>query len=349
MLALALLSLIFLVPADMSDEPTAPGDGLVLSPTATVVSPVRLSDGRAGPMPGGFRSTGFGGAVGLVAIAGGVAISRVHRRRDDEPFFVVVHGNGGNLDDFEGLLDKLGVSNDRFVAFDYTDADGGTSSTESSRSVSTRDAAASLDELIRGLARDYSNIYSIHHSRGGAVGVSMIGALDDGSRPPIDGYVGAALLDPAIGIGWLGRLQRLGSISGLLPDNGGFDAIRCDDDACIDVRANLGEASGVEVIAIRNPDAEITNFRDEPGGLRVFDLVYDGGAPALLLLPVSPFLSVFRIMQAHKSVLTHDAVVACITAEVAAGGSCVWNDGRRRTPVWTGSGWGGGGGRVMLE
>jgi hypothetical protein len=173
----------------------------------------------------------------------------------------------------------------------------------------------------------------------------MIGALDDGSRPPIDGYLGAALLDPAIGVGWLGRLQRLGGVSSFMPDNGGFDAQRCTDGRCRDMREHLGDASGVEVIAIRNLDAEVTNFRDNPEGLRVFDLNHDGGFPARYLLPFSPFLSLKRVWQAHASVLEHEAVVDCIKAEVAEPGSCVWNDGKRTAPVWSG----GGGGRVAVK
>jgi pimeloyl-ACP methyl ester carboxylesterase len=252
---------------------------------------------------------------------------QARRRRDDEPFYVVVHGNGGSSDDFDVLLDRLGVASDRFVAFDYLVVGGGASSTEASRTASTDRAAEALDELIRDLADDHSNIYSIHHSRGGAVGVSMIGALDDGTRPPIDGYVGAALLDPAIAGGWLGWLQRLGAVSPFLPDNGGFSSERCTDGTCRDVREHLGDASGVEVIAIRNLDAEVTNFRDDPEGLRVYDLVHDGGVPARFLVPISPFLAIRRIWRAHASVLEHEAVARCIQEEVAEQGSCVWRSG----------------------
>jgi pimeloyl-ACP methyl ester carboxylesterase len=252
---------------------------------------------------------------------------QARKRRDDEPFYVVVHGNGGSADDFDVLLDRLGVADDRVVAFDYLSVGGGISSTEASRSASTERAAEALDELIRDLSDDHSNIYSIHHSRGGAVGVSMIGALDDGTRPPIDGYVGAALLDPAIGGGWLGWLQRLGAVSTLLPDNGGFSTERCTDGSCRDVREHLGDASGVEVIAIRNLDAEVTNFRDDPEGLRVYDLVHDGGIPARFLVPISPLLAVTRIWRAHTSVLEHEAVAQCIKEEVAEQGSGAWRNG----------------------
>ena len=67
----------------------------------------------------------------------------------------------------------------RVVAFDYSWVDGGTDSTTSSRTVSTDDAAVALDAFIRSLADSNSNVYSLHHSKGGAVGVSMI--LNGGS------------------------------------------------------------------------------------------------------------------------------------------------------------------------
>ena len=338
---LLLAGLLLSAPINDSPEPTTPGDGLVLSPTPVVRSSVHL------PAPGPpVAPGGFGAALGMTAIAGGAVLMQARRRRDDEPFYVVVHGNGGSAGDFLPLLDRLGVGSDRVVAFDYLDVGGGSTSTEASRTASTERAAEALDRLIRDLSVDHSNIYSIHHSRGGAVGVSMIGALDDGSRPPIDGYIGAALLDPAIGSGWLGRLQRLGGVSTLLPDNGGFNTQRCTDGTCRDVREHLGDASGVEVIAIRNLDAEVTNFTDRPEGLRVYDLVHDGGIAARFMLPLSPLLSLTRVWHAHASVLEHAAVASCIKAEVAASGSCVWNEGKRREPIWSG---GGSGGHMMVR
>lgn len=339
-MSLLLVGMLFGVPVDVPTEPGAPGDGLVLSPTPIVASPIRLPESRTPA-----RRRGLGAALGIGAIAGGAVFTQARRRKDDEPYYVLVHGNGGSAEDFARLLDRLGVPSDRVAAFDYRDVGRGSTSREASRAASTERAAEALDRLIRDLALDHSNIYSIHHSKGGAVGVSMIGALDDGSRSPIDGYAGAALLDPAIGSGWLGRLQRLGGFSTLLPDNGGFDVERCTDGECRDVRENLGEASGVEVIAIRNPDAEVTNFRDRPDGLRVYDLVHDGGAPARYLFPVSPLLGFNRIWSAHGSVLEHDAVVDCIEAEVAEQGSCVWSEGRRTSARSSG----GAGGHISFK
>lgn len=341
MLSAVVVGLLLAVPIGAPAEPTVPGDGLVLAPTPVVRSPIRLPDRGGSSVPGGF-----GTAVGIAAISGGAILLQARKKRDDEPLFVLVHGNGGSSSDFDFLVDRLGVTSDRIIAFDYRDVGGGGTSTEASRTASAERAAEALDLLIRDLSTTHDNIYSIHHSKGGAVGVSMIGAMDDGSRPTIDGYRGAALLDPAIAGGWLGRLQQLGGISSRVPDNGGFETERCTDGTCRDVRENLGAASGVEVIAIRNLDAEVTNFRDRPEGLRVLDLVHDGGIAARYLMPLSPLLGFKRVWRAHASVLEHEAVADCIKAEVSEPGSCVWDDGKRRPPVWSG---GGGGGHMMVE
>jgi pimeloyl-ACP methyl ester carboxylesterase len=309
----------------------APGDGLGLAEMPTVSSHLAPQPARPSP-PGRDPVTPFGVALGVAGLTLAAVRSRV--RRDDEPLFVVVHGNGGSRDDFDGLIDLMGVEESRVVAFDYRFAASGPSSTAVSRSVDTDTAAAALDEFLRELSSEYSNVYSIHHSKGAAAGVVTIAALDDGSRPPIDGYRGAALLDPPIAAWPLGPLQRLGRPIGLLPDNGGFDPIRCDDDGCRDIREHLGEASGVEVIAIRNPDAEITNFTDEPDGLRVYDLAYDGKPTAWALL-WNPFAFLARVFEAHSSVLRHPAVAECIVDEASDPGSCDWKGSpKERTGMW---------------
>ena len=240
-----------------------------------------------------------------------------------EPLFVVVHGNGGAAKDFDPLLEQLSLEAFSVVAFDWRTVTPAETSAAASEVASTEVAARRLDELIRELSKDHANIYTIHHSKGGAAGVAMIAALDDGSRPSIDGYSGAALLDPAIAGGKLGALQRFGSFDLRIPDNGGFDPVSCASDGCRDRREHLGEASGVEVIAIRNPDAVVTNFRDRPEGLRVFDLV-DDGKPSALWLWHKPSLLLDRVAEAHGSVLWHWIVADCISAEVAHSGSCVW-------------------------
>lgn len=315
-LALAAVAL-FAVPAPEAGS-TSPGDGLGLSPNP-IVRPVRTSSATTrsalpSPLP-------FAGAAATAA--GAAALYR--RRRDDTPLLVVVHGHGGDGENFDRLIDMMDIEGARVVAFDYSSVDGGTDSTTSSRTVSTADSAVALDAFIRQLSTSNSNMYSLHHSKGGAVGVSMIASLDDGTSPPIDGYRGAALLDPAIAAGPLGHLQSAGVGHGWIPDDGGFNPIECSDDGCVDIRDNLGEASGVEVIAVRNRDALVTNFNARPEGLRIFD-VHDGLPSALLYGAL--FLP--RIIQAHNSVLSNVDVANCVKAEVSVPGSCEWGVEPRR-------------------
>jgi hypothetical protein len=313
----------FLLPDDVS-----PGQGLGLAPKPTVLSPVALPGGSpfgTSSVPRTFpfgRGAGLGGALGG-AMGGAMLVIRRRRTKSSEPLYVVVHGHGGSKDDFSELLADLGVGEDQVVAFDYRTAAEGATSTEASRSADVEAAAAQLDRLIRDLSANHSNIYALHHSKGGAVGVEMIASIDEGRRPPIDGYRGAALLDPAIGAGMLGSLQRFGGIFAHIPDNGGFNVFRCVDGGCRDSRENLGVVAGVGVIAIRNPDAVVTNFTDRPSGLRTYDLTYDGkpSASSLLRNPVAAFR---RVFEAHGSVLSNDFVTACIRSEVNETGSCDW-------------------------
>lgn len=332
MLATILLAaaLIAAAPPDIG----SPGDGLGLVERPVVASPlapVTIPDGASRPL-----EPRVPGAAAAVAAAGAiVALSvRRSRHRDDEPFYVVVHGNGGSAHDFTALLDHMDVDDDRVAAFDYRSAEPGRSSTEVSRSVHTDVAAIALDRFLRDIAELHGNIYAIHHSKGAAAGVVMIAALDDGTRPRIDGYRGAALLDPPIADLPLGPLQRLGRPIPLIADNGGFRPIRCGDDGCRDIRQHLGRDAGVEVIAIRNPDAEITNFTDEPDGLRVYDLADDGG-PSAWAFAWNPYAFVKRVFEAHSSVLRHPTVADCIVDEVTEPGSCDWKgSGKPRRPVW---------------
>lgn len=334
MFALALAVMSLSVPLVGVDPPDlVPGDGLALDPVPPVVVPVNLptggGEGPTSPLP-----FGLGGLAGVAVLGGGVAVARRRRNRSTDPVFVVVHGNGGEPSDFDILLTELGATPADVVAFDWRSVEAGETSSDASKTASTERAAAELDRLIRDLSVDHSNIYSLHHSKGGAAGVAMIAALDDGTRPPIDGYRGAALLDPAISSGAIGAMQRFGGWSQFIPDNGGFDPVACTDDGCRDTRDHLGEASGVEVIAIRNPDAVLTNFWDRPEGMRVYDLVDDGGISAAIFASVPP-LAVLRTFQAHSSVLDHWAVVDCLKAEVAQSGSCTWKGHDRTRSWWT--------------
>lgn len=314
----ALLGLLLVVPHDAPVD-AVPGDGVGLAPNPIVRTSLPAVPTR--PQPSGTRGP-FPIPLAGVASVGALGLS-IRRKRDD-PLIVLVHGDGGSSGDFSYLVDQLGVPSDRVVAFDYSLVDGGKSSTTSSGSVPTNLAAAELDELIRGLAETNSNIYSIHHSRGGAVGVEMIADLDAGAREPIAGYRGAALLDPAIDSGIYGRLQSMAGAGtrflAPLPDDGGFDPIRCDADGCADIRAHLGDKAGVEVVAIRNPDALVTNFHGVPDGMRVYD--HEDGKLSAAWYLLIPWRFFGRVSEAHGSVLRSKAVADCISLEIDAPGRC---------------------------
>lgn len=332
-------------PSDLPAD-VAPGDGIGLAPNPIVrQTAARPSSGRLPVAPPNPWSVPIPMAVGVGAAAVGVG----YRRRREDPLVVLVHGDGGSSSDFWYLVREMGIDPDRVLAFDYSTVDGGVSSTESSRTVPTWAAAAALDALLRGLAEDNANIYSLHHSRGGAVGTAMIADIDDGTRSPIDGYRGAALLDPAIASGMTGVLQTVGGYGwGLgkrIPDDGGFDPIRCSGFSCRDVRVNLGDKAGVEVVAIRNPDAVITNFHGQPEGLRVFDLVDD--KPSALRYLLAPFAFQRRVSEAHASVLTSPVVAACVASEIEEPGSCPGLHPRPTTYVYAGTGGGAQGTKVM--
>lgn len=335
MLVIALVALGFTLPPAGGDPvDLVPGDGLGLDRVPTAVVPLELPQEQDTQQRSTFP-LGLGGVAAVGVVGAGVVVER-RRRRSMEPLFVLVHGNGGSEGSFDPLLEQLSVESFSVVAFDWRAAGAGTSSSDASKTATTEAAARELDALLRGLSEDHGNIYTIHHSKGGAVGVAMIAALDDGTRPAIDGYRGAALLDPAIAAGRLGDAQRFGAFATYIPDNGGFDPVACTSEGCRDRREHLGVDSGVEVIAIRNPDAVVTSFTDRPDGLRVFDLV-DDGKPSALWFWNTPWMFTARVAEAHGSVLEHWAVADCISAEVARSGSCVWKGDAWRPRIAWGS------------
>jgi len=236
--------------------------------------------------------------------------------------FVLVPGHGGTAADFAYLAAAMGIDRDQAAVFDYRWAYPTTDVVLAAQRAPSADAADALNVAVAMLARDHANIYLIGHSKGGAVLTELISRWDAEPGLAVAAVRGAALLDPAIAAGGLGELQRFGAVFDAVADNGGFDPIRCGWLTCSDIRANLGEASGVEVIAIRNPDALVTNFRDEPDGLRVYDL--DDLGPHPLDRPWDLPAVLSGIRRAHASVLLSDVVAACITAEAASPGSCRW-------------------------
>lgn len=333
-LGLATLS----APSDLPAD-AAPGDGISLAPNPIERTATYTTVPLRGTKPLRPPIGSIPAAVALGVAAAGVG----YRRRRDDPLLVLVHGDGGSAMDFWFLVREMGVDPDRVVSFDYSSVDGGMSSTDSSRTVPTWAAASALDSLLRELAVDNANIYTLHHSRGGAVGTEMIADMDDGTRPRIDGYQGAALLDPAIASGVTGLLQTAGGLGwGLgkhIPDDGGFDPVRCEGFDCRDIRANLGDAAGVEVVAIRNPDALITNFHGRPDGLRVFDLIDDKPSAFWYLGNLAAFRG--RVSEAHASVLLSPLVAECIRSELDDPGSCAGLGRRSNAYIYAGNASGG--------
>jgi len=236
--------------------------------------------------------------------------------------FVYVPGHGGDPNGFSDLADRLGILDEQIAVFDYRWVSRSGDRIDASRWAFTTDAADALHAQLATLALSHDRIYVVAHSKGGAVVTEMISRWDDRPEVAVAEVTGAMLLDPAIAAGPLGLVQSLGWFLGDVADDGGFDPMRCDLFGCDDVRAHLGESAGVEIVAVRNPDALVTNFRDRPAGLRIYELDDGGSHPSELWS--SPTALLDRIRDAHGSVL-HSAVVAsCIEAEAAVTGTCTW-------------------------
>lgn len=302
-----------------------PADGLGLAP-----SPV--SSGRTPPSSSPVsepRSPGAGLPVGAGLLGGigalGIAVRprrRLRQAEEPSPLYVYVPGHGGDPDGFDDLAARIGVDQDRFVVFDYRWVWPSDDPIHASRWALTSEAAGALHAQIATLSRDHEHIYVVAHSKGGAIVTEMVARWDERPGLAVAAVSGAILLDPPIAPGPLGWGQSAGWLVGGVADDGRFDPIRCGWSGCRDIRSNLGTAAGVEVVVVRNPDAVVTNFRDRPDGLRVYELD-DGGANALSLWR-QPGDVLRRVGEAHSSVLHSDAVAACITAESATTGSCRW-------------------------
>lgn len=298
-------------------EMVAPGDALGLSPGESDRPegvPIRIP-----LVPSG--GAGIGGAV--------IASAVLARRRrtgspssSQDPLFVYVPGHGGDPQGFDDLAGRIGVDPHDVRVFDYRWAWASDDPIEASQRASADDAADALGAYLAALGADGRPIYLVGHSKGGAVITEVVARWDEHPMVGVDAVVGATILDPPISSGPLGLLQSLGWLHGNTADDGLFNPIRCGWAGCRDIRDGLGEQSGVEVVIVRNPDAEFTNFRDRPDGVRVYDLD-DGGGGML-----SRFPNIFgmwnRMGEAHSSVMHSDTVAACIAAEAQRVGSCVW-------------------------
>ena len=119
-----------------------------------------------------------------------------------------------------------------------------------------------------------------------------------------------------------GWLQSLGTVWGPLPTTTA-GTTRCPASwfHCTDAREHLGEASGVEVVVVRNPQAGVTSFSDLPEGLRVYN-ASDGGPGFLETLLTDPWDVGSRVTDAHLAVLDDPRVADCIVVEVTGSGTC---------------------------
>jgi hypothetical protein len=250
--------------------------------------------------------------------------------------FVPGHGQGSGQQAFDDLVDLMGLEPENARFFDYRLAGGWADHRMASEQLSVRDAASSLNSYLGAVAEDGRPIYLVGFSKGGATIAHLIAAWDDGAYGPSDSVAGAALLDPPLAAGSLGWAQSAGRFWGFVPDDGGYDPVRCDFMwfGCDDARDNLGGPSGVDVVVVRNPRAGVTSFSDFPEALRIYNAVDDG--PGLWdQLWRNPFGLPARISQAHEAVLDDPNVARCLVAEMWDPGSCdLPRHQPFRYPVW---------------
>lgn len=347
----ALIALVATVPT----MPAPPGDGLGLAPQPVAVTPtIAPPPAPAAPAPGMEQGPGpgtrrpvlpppwsrffIGAVVSLLA-----AEAALRRRRGDvgpvpppNVDVVLVSGHGTSpTGNFEDLVAQMGLHPGQVHVFDWGTALPGFGYRAASQWADVDQAAAAVAALVSSVERPGRFVYLIGHSKGGAALAHLIAHWDRHPEDRPGRVVGAALLDPPISAGWGGLAQSLGLVVGWVPDDGGYDPKRPIAWGLLgyeDTRVRLGERSGIEVVAIRNPDALVTNFRDEPDGLRIYDL--DDRGPHPLLSWPNPAA---RIIEAHNSVLRHPAVALCLVGELWRAGGCVWTGGPPRPPgpvIW---------------
>ncbi len=306
-----------------------PGDGLRLAPDPVVgPSPasatVATSTPSAPALP--FPAALAGVVAGIVALA---ASTWAARREDEqaaagpgEPLVVFVSGHGSPPAPgvFAHLVAMMGIDPAQARYFDYRWADGGTDHTQASQGATIDETADALAGYLAGLAALGRPIYLVGYSKGGA-GIAELVARWDRGQPGAARVQGAALLDPPMASGIHGFLQSLGTLWGPLADDGGYEPVRCSFWECEDSRDHLGEASGVQVMVVRNPQSGVANFADVPEGLRVYE-ASDGGPGLLETLFRRPWAIVNRIGSAHNAVLHDPRVADCIVGEIRQTGAC---------------------------
>ncbi len=263
-----------------------------------------------------------GAAAGLAALA---AVRWRGRRPEGDAaplvVFVSGHGNGSPVGLFSRLVTLMGLDPDRARYYDYRWADGGRNHQLASEYASIDETADALDGYLAGLADQGRPIYLVGFSKGGTSIAELVARWDRQDPGAAHGVIGAALLDPPMASGIHGWLQSVGAAWGPIPDDGGYNPVQCDRQGCVDTRAHLGEASGVEVVVMRNPQAAITNFGDVPKDLRVYE-ASNGGPGFIETLFTHPWDLASQVTDAHLAVLDDPRIAECIAGEIGGSGYC---------------------------
>jgi hypothetical protein len=319
------------------------GGGLGLLPTDTPTPPPASPGPTApGPSPSGPKPGVPASPLAVLALAGAAMLTRSNRRDgpgsaepipggalglrpppDMRVVFVPGHNDPQAATVFRQLVALAGIDSDNVRWFDYRWITGIDDHRLASRLIPVDVAAMSLNSFLAGVAADGHPVYVVGFSKGGATIAHLVAEWDRGFPGPGDSVVGVALLDPPIASGFTGLLQSIGRFWNAIPDDGGYDPLRCTvlRVVCTDTRVGLGGVSGVEVIVIQNPKAGVTNLGTPPPGLRVFEAPDDGPGVIEQILR-NPALLPRRIAEAHKSVLRDPRVADCIVAEMWSPGSC---------------------------
>jgi hypothetical protein len=302
----------------------APADGVRLAPDPSPAASAPAGAPTAPGAPAGLPlSAAAGGIAGLAALAALRRPERQPKEGEATPLVVFVsgHGNGSPTGLFSQLVSLMGLERGQARYYDYRWADGGPDHRHASEDASIDETAGALDGYLAGLSDSGRPIYLVGFSKGGTGIAELVARWDRRGPEAAHGVIGAALLDPPLASGVHGWLQSVGAFWGPIPDDGGYDPIHCDRRGCVDTRRHLGEASGVEVVVMRNPRGGITNFGDLPEGLRVYD-ASDGGPGFAETLFTRPWDLVSRATNAHLAVLDDPRVADCLSAEIAGSGAC---------------------------
>lgn len=319
-----------------------PADGLRLAPDP-VVAPTPAPSAAVPAAPGtpwlpiGAALSGL--AAGVAALAAGMWVTRRQIEQavtGREPLVVFVsgHGSGPAPGVFAHLARLMEIDPSDARYFDYRWAAGGTDHVRASQGASIDETADALAGYLAGLSALGRPLYLVGFSKGGASIAELIARWDRG-QPGATNVQGAALLDPPLASGVHGFLQSLGTRWGPLADDGGYDPVTCSLGGCTDRRAHLGEAAGVQVMVVRNPESGVANFADLPEGLTVYE-ASDGGPGFLETLFTRPWGLLDRISEAHNAVLHDPRVAGCIVAAIEGSGTCALPpaSGGSDVPAW---------------